>query len=968
MHMRGTEHTKTRPIGETLGTTWSGCYGDLLSESTDVQTDFDKILPQRASRLSIFSNQDGYHIPEGHPSSKLWPSKQNGTKNCFAITASFDWKAKGPVIAEAQKNLYMSLDGPLTVTLQSGERYQVPITGTPDRLSGFIGPSIEAFDIAKSFDFLLGHMLEHECELLEVVRRGLENRIASLSNEQLMQEGAAWFGWHAERRERPIHFVPTTVFNHPQYEYIQVTSENLHFADVSWETMLEHLWPIELNHFSLSWKERREVVTDEYSSRSLTAKQMIYYLSLYGITEKGRRAKAQHLGAWALDCMWAEVRARITRVDAVATRKLIPDNKLEAVLNKEYAKLRPIDPLHGVGDDEDFGNIFESAGTISILMRNLRIIRRILIALIGTLTPAEAEKFWKWEPGFGYQSNGKITTESQTISFGPVIASSPMEMKLMNTPRSSDEETPQGGVRKFAGPQKRAASVGSLNKPRSPPPQRGNSRTRGEASTDATPKASGIPTSFGPDSSGRSRSARRQRQEETDQEPQGVDDLGEQADYSTEEVVQDDPFQDEEGFQDDEVVVMYAERVHASEERLRADVSEIQSLTARPRLLEEMPPWWETLQNYEPSGGITRETLRVSKNWTVMETGVKEPGYTAIKIPMMYEPSPNKGRHCAHEVRKEAIIEVMDEMGSENFEKAIDDLIKSGEVIEWDDPERVLKLPDYIEKEVWRHTEEIAARQPGKRIKAKVDEAFNSFQELYSMRTKSHEGAVRHGFPSYTQRWFERPIYRYQQAMSGLGPFFCIGGRLAGELPDPSMLNRAYMVDKLSPDGRHAAETYLEIARNWTKDSIQGKPIAPIGVRADRFREDERHKMFVNDSGLVPAHLPWIIRDAIAWMKRHPCLSNVVPTMPEDTVDHYGRRLPEGTVNLKFFYLAEGRDIGVIGSMTFQDFWFETRYVRDTRGFGEGNKRVDVMVTTHTAKRAGDPYNGTGSVGQPQGV
>eukprot|EP00971_Amphidinium_carterae_P011407 224605-Amphidinium_carterae.1 len=146
---------------------------------------------------------------------------------------------------------------------------------------------------------------------------------------------------------------------------------------------------------------------------------MIYFIGLYGITERGRRAKAQHLGAWALDCMWAEVRARTNRVDAVATKKMIPDKKLEAVLNKEYARLRPIDPIPGIRDDEDFGNVFESAGTISILMRNLRIIRGILVALIETLPRAESEKFWKWEPGFGYQKNGKITTESQTISFGP---------------------------------------------------------------------------------------------------------------------------------------------------------------------------------------------------------------------------------------------------------------------------------------------------------------------------------------------------------------------------------------------------------------------------------------------------------------------------------------------------------------------------------------------------------------------
>eukprot|EP00971_Amphidinium_carterae_P138418 2742905-Amphidinium_carterae.1 len=103
-----------------------------------------------------------------------------------------------------------------------------------------------------------------------------------------MKEGAAWFGWTSDRREAPVNFIPTTMFNNPLHEYILKTSEESHFADVDWETMLQHLWPIELNYFSLSWKERREVVTDLYSSKSLTAKQMIYYIGIYGITEKGR--------------------------------------------------------------------------------------------------------------------------------------------------------------------------------------------------------------------------------------------------------------------------------------------------------------------------------------------------------------------------------------------------------------------------------------------------------------------------------------------------------------------------------------------------------------------------------------------------------------------------------------------------------------------------------------------------------
>eukprot|EP00971_Amphidinium_carterae_P054121 1065671-Amphidinium_carterae.1 len=167
----------------------------------------------------------------------------------------------------------------------------------------------------------------------------------------------------------------------------------------------------------------------------------------------------------------------------------------------------------------------------------------------------------------------------------------------------------------------------------------------------------------------------------------------------------------------------------------------------------------------------------------------------------------------------------------------------------------------------------------------------------------------------------------------------------------------------LSPDGRQAAETYLEILNKWTKDSIQGRPIAPIGVRASQWRQEDRYKMFKNDSGLVPTHLPWIIHDAVEWMKRHPCASNIVPTVPEDTIDHYGRQLREGIVNMKFCYLAEGREIG---EMTYQDFWFEKRILPDPLGFG-GTKQVDVMVTSFTAKRAGDPYNGVGMVEQPTG-
>eukprot|EP00971_Amphidinium_carterae_P110207 2183164-Amphidinium_carterae.1 len=277
-------------------------------------------------------------------------------------------------------------------------------------------------------------------------------------------------------------------------------------------------------------------------------------------------------------------------------------------------------------------------------------------------------------------------------------------------------------------------------------------------------------------------------------------------------------------------------------------------------------------------------------------------------------------------------------MGHDDFVAEIDDQIKSGDTIEWDDPEEEgaepivmeepsfdakvnyfvkLRLPDEIENAVWRHTDRIAVETTGRRLQAKIDEAFNSYREEYSMRTKAHQAAIKHGFPSYAQRWFERPIYRYQQACSGLGPFFCVGGRRPGEMTDISMFNQAWMVEKLSPDGRQAAETFLELWNGWIRENLQGRPIAPIGVKAYRYAEDERHLMFKNDSGLVPTHMPWIIRDAIAWMKRFPCKSNLVPSVKEDAIDHYGRQLRAGTVNIRFHYLAEGREVG---AMTIQDF------------------------------------------------
>eukprot|EP00971_Amphidinium_carterae_P197644 3922624-Amphidinium_carterae.1 len=180
-------------------------------------------------------------------------------------------------------------------------------------------------------------------------------------------------------------------------------------------------------------------------------------------------------------------------------------------------------------------------------------------------------------------------------------------------------------------------------------------------------------------------------------------------------------------------------------------------------------------------------------------------------------------------------------------------------------------------------------------------------------------------------------------------------------MTDLSMFTEAWWRERLSDDGQQAVETFLELWNGGSRLNVQGRPIPPIGVQASRYREEDRHLMFKNDSGLVPTHMPWIIKDAVEWMEKHPCKSNLVPSVEENATDHYGRNLKGGTIDMKFRYLAEGREVG---AMTIQDFWFETRCINDTRGFGQ-IRRLDVMVTTFTAKKEEDPYNGTGGAGQP---
>eukprot|EP00971_Amphidinium_carterae_P146677 2907079-Amphidinium_carterae.1 len=95
-------------------------------------------------------------------------------------------------------------------------------------------------------------------------------------------------------------------------------------------------------------------------------------------------------------------------------------------------------------------------------------------------------------------------------------------------------------------------------------------------------------------------------------------------------------------------------------------------------------------------------------------------------------------------------------------------------------------------------------------------------------------------------------------------------------------------------------------------------------------------------------------------MEKYPCSANTIPVVDRDASDQYGRYLKQGTVDMWFYYLAEGRKVG---SMTVQDIWFERRFIREDGSTNGKNK--DVMLTAYTAKGDADPYNGNGIVEPP---
>eukprot|EP00971_Amphidinium_carterae_P146678 2907079-Amphidinium_carterae.2 len=260
----------------------------------------------------------------------------------------------------------------------------------------------------------------------------------------------------------------------------------------------------------------------------------------------------------------------------------------------------------------------------------------------------------------------------------------------------------------------------------------------------------------------------------------------------------------------------------------------MQNANAKPRDVESPPPWYEALNNYTPVGGINKISIVNRKSWDKMEAGLRDAGFGGIDMPMEYKLKPGKGHHVVQLIRRGAIVETIDHLGQGTFFAAIDHLLRTGDHIDWDDRgsesgaasmaetplsepayERqldyiaTLRLPDGIENITKLHMKNIATATKGRHMWTRIEGGFGNAENVHAMKEKTHKNAVMKGFPTYTHRWFERPVYRYQQAAIGLGRFFTKGSGV-GELSKMSDFNPAWIERSFSADGRKAAMEYLD--------------------------------------------------------------------------------------------------------------------------------------------------------------
>eukprot|EP00971_Amphidinium_carterae_P033513 659968-Amphidinium_carterae.14 len=227
-----------------------------------------------------------------------------------------------------------------------------------------------------------------------------------------------------------------------------------------------------------------------------------------------------------------------------------------------------------------------------------------------------------------------------------------------------------------------------------------------------------------------------------------------------------------------------------------------------------------------------------------------------------------------------------------------------------------LVLPQDYEDIIKLKMQRVAAETRSRHVYERIGDD-RSGHALRVTKLKAHDNAVKKCFPTFTHRWFERPVFRRQQAEEGVGPFYCLGVR-PGELASATDFNKKWIEEHFSREGQLEALIYLRITEEWTNTSVQGSPAIPIGINGHEYGDREKHRMFVNETGLsiVPTHMVWITTSCIDWMERHPCLNNSVYLVDDDVLDAYSRVLNAGLIDMRFTYSSEGRVVGDIVGKT----------------------------------------------------
>eukprot|EP00971_Amphidinium_carterae_P010235 202002-Amphidinium_carterae.2 len=142
----------------------------------------------------------------------------------------------------------------------------------------------------------------------------------------------------------------------------------------------------------------------------------------------------------------------------------------------------------------------------------------------------------------------------------------------------------------------------------------------------------------------------------------------------------------------------------------------------------------------------------------------------------------------------------------------------------------------------------------------------------------------------------------------------------------------------LSLQAKIEATHFLKLLNEWTNTSVQGDPVVPLGKRSEDFGETERHRMFINDTGFVPTHMPWIILSCVSWMEKYPCQSSDIYLVDGDVIDI----LRQGRLTCASHTQQEAQKSAGYIEKTYGFDWFETR--READPFNGDAEREDLEL------------------------